>query len=67
MAENGLDVFDVYPFFQEEGGEGMAECMGCYGFEDAGFQGQFFDHDSYRLGGEVMAPPVDEEACVWPR
>lgn len=47
VAEDGLDVFDVYAFFQKEGGEGVAECVRGDGFEDAGFQGQFFDHDSY--------------------
>ena len=47
VAEDGLDVFYVYAFFQKEGGEGVAECVRGDGFEDAGFQGQFFDHDSY--------------------
>lgn len=64
VAEDGLDVFDVYAFFQKEGGEGVAKCVRGDGFEDAGFQGQFFDHDSYRLGREVAPQAVDEEERV---
>ena len=36
VAEDGLDVFDVYAFFQKEGGEGVAECVRGDGFVDAG-------------------------------
>ena len=46
VAQDGLDVFDVYAFFQKKSGEGMAEGVGSDGFEDSGPQGQFFDHDS---------------------
>lgn len=41
VAEDGLDVFYVYAFFQKEGGEGVAECVRGDGFVDAGSQGQF--------------------------
>lgn len=38
--------------------------MWCYRFVDAGSQGQFLDHDSYRLGGKVAPQAVDEEERV---
>ena len=66
VAQDGLDIFDVYAFFQKESSEGMAERVGGDWFEDAGSQGQFFDHDSHGLGREVVSQSVDEEERVLP-
>ena len=46
VAENGLDVFDVDAFFEQEGGKGMAEGVRGDVLGDAGLGSDFLNHES---------------------
>ena len=64
VAEKFLDVFDVGPFFQHQGGEGMTKGVRRYVFIDTGTVYIFADQIADCLCGEGRSEFADENVRI---
>ena len=65
VAQQLLYVSDIHILFEKQGGEGVAEQMGCDMLCDSGRLTVLVDHESNRLVRKLLTKTVNEEpSCV---